>query len=154
MQQQISFLDSQYGKMSNMPCPPTTEQTSKPSSKRSAKSQEPKFMYLSLKSTKGNGPQPELSWEMVSQLPGASITPSVGAFPSVVRESSLSQILEANVPEKYSLTPRASQGILRRATKRGKNLPTALREALEEVIAIASTSSKSEPESQVAAKVS
>ena len=42
----------------------------------------------------------------------------------------LSQILEANAPAKYYLSPRACKGILRRAEKRGKDLPPALRQAL------------------------
>ena len=43
----------------------------------------------------------------------------------------LTAILQANVPEKYSLSPRACQGILRRALIRGKELPEVLRIALE-----------------------
>jgi hypothetical protein len=46
---------------------------------------------------------------------------------------SLSQILEANVPEKYSLSPTACRGILRRAEKRGKTLPEPLHLALAAV---------------------
>lgn len=54
--------------------------------------------------------------------------------PSVVRESTLSQILEDNAPEKYFLSARACEGILRRAEKRGKKLPLMLWEALVETI--------------------
>ena len=43
----------------------------------------------------------------------------------------LSQILMANVSEKYYLSPKACQGILRRASERGKQLPNILRIALE-----------------------
>jgi hypothetical protein len=44
----------------------------------------------------------------------------------------LSDVLETqNVQEKYYLSARACEGILRRAEKRGKKLPEALREALE-----------------------
>jgi hypothetical protein len=46
---------------------------------------------------------------------------------------SLSQILEANPHPKYSLSPKACQGILRRAEKRGKELPEMLQKALERV---------------------
>lgn len=35
------------------------------------------------------------------------------------------------VPEKYYLSPKACQGILRRASVRGKELPEVLRTALE-----------------------
>jgi hypothetical protein len=46
---------------------------------------------------------------------------------------SLSDILEAgNVPQRYFLTRKACEGILRRSEKRGRELPAALRQALEE----------------------
>lgn len=44
---------------------------------------------------------------------------------------SLAQILEPDVAQKYFLSPRACRGILRRAEKRGRNLPPMLRQALE-----------------------
>jgi hypothetical protein len=116
----------------------TKEQISKPYSKRSVASVTGKnILYLSLK--KGNGILPGASWETVGALPGASMTLNTGEFPSVVRESTLSQILQANAPEKYYLSPKACAGILRRAEKRGKELPPMLKEALEEVIATQST---------------
>lgn len=43
----------------------------------------------------------------------------------------LSDILEKNPDPKYNLSPKACMGILRRAEKRGKELPEILREALE-----------------------
>ena len=43
----------------------------------------------------------------------------------------MSQILLAAVPEKYYLSPKACQGILRRASVRGRELPEVLRKALE-----------------------
>jgi hypothetical protein len=46
---------------------------------------------------------------------------------------SLSSILEANVPPKYFLSPTACKGILRRAEKRGKELPEQLKAALTAV---------------------
>jgi hypothetical protein len=52
-------------------------------------------------------------------------------FPSAGQESFLSQILEENVPETYFLSQKACLGILRRASKRGKELPEILKEALE-----------------------
>lgn len=48
--------------------------------------------------------------------------------------SLLSQILEVNVPEKYYLSARACQGILTRASRRGKALPELLKNALLEMI--------------------
>ncbi|WP_275443886.1 hypothetical protein [Petralouisia muris] len=43
----------------------------------------------------------------------------------------MSQILQAGVPERYYLSPKACLGILRRASVRGKELPEVLRKALE-----------------------
>jgi hypothetical protein len=43
----------------------------------------------------------------------------------------LSAILQADAPEKYFLSKKACEGILRRAAKRGKQLPPMLTEALE-----------------------
>ena len=51
----------------------------------------------------------------------------------------LSDILETgSLPERYYLSPKACQGILRRAEKRGKELPPMLRGALEAVVTGAS----------------
>lgn len=52
--------------------------------------------------------------------------------PSVVVDSSLLDILQEtrDVPQKYFLSPKAAQGILRRANKRGKKLPETLEKAL------------------------
>ena len=45
---------------------------------------------------------------------------------------SLSAVLETqDVPQKYFLSPRAATGILRRAERRGRELPLALRHALQ-----------------------
>ena len=44
---------------------------------------------------------------------------------------SLAEILEQDVAQKYYLSPRACRGILSRAERRGKSLPTHLRRALE-----------------------
>lgn len=52
--------------------------------------------------------------------------------PSAAVESTLSQILEANVPKKYYLSAKACEGILRRAERRGKELPPMLKTALEQ----------------------
>lgn len=44
--------------------------------------------------------------------------------------SSLPDVLEATVPSRFFLSPKAAAGILRRAEKRGKDLPPALGQAL------------------------
>jgi hypothetical protein len=46
---------------------------------------------------------------------------------------SLGEILESSVAPKYSLSPTACAGILRRAEKRGRSLPPSLHEALAHV---------------------
>ena len=91
-------------------------------------------MYLCLRQDGGN--LLGASWETVGALPGAHWTHNTGEFPSVERESFLWQILQENAPERYFLTRIACMGILRRAEKRGKELPPMLKEALEEVIAL------------------
>ena len=59
---------------------------------------------------------------------------NTGEYPSAAKESTLSQILEADAPKKYYLSAKACAGILRRAERRGKALPPMLREALEEAV--------------------
>lgn len=65
---------------------------------------------------------------------GACWMPNGSASPSAAVVS-LSSVLEpaASIPQRYYLSPKACAGILRRAEKRGKVLPPALREALERV---------------------
>jgi hypothetical protein len=53
--------------------------------------------------------------------------------------SSLSEILETGqIDPRYFLSAKACSGILRRADKRGKELPPALRQALQQVVAASS----------------
>ena len=132
MLQQISFLDSLFGKTSPEPSAPIKEKTSGPYSSRSATSGVAGLMFLNLRKESGNPLGP--LWEMVAALPGVSMTLNTGESPSAVRESTLSQILDLNAPEKYSLSPRACRGILNRAQRRGKELPDMLRDALMEVV--------------------
>ena len=86
--------------------------------------------------TRANGNPPERFWAMDTVSHGGSSTRNTGECPSVARESTLWQILQANAPEKYYLSARACEGILRRAERRDKTLPTMLREALEEAVAL------------------
>ena len=58
---------------------------------------------------------------------------------------SLSDILETgDVPQRYFLTAKACRGILRRAEKRGKDLPPQLARALQAVVASEPTSTATE----------
>ena len=95
--------------------------------KKSAKSKTVKFIFLDLR----NGKTQERFWEMISQSHGEYSTRLVGEFPKEENASTLSQILMAQVPEKYYLSPKACLGILRRASMRGKTLPDVLHKALE-----------------------
>lgn len=136
MQQQISFLDSLYGKTSPEPSVPTEEKTSRQSSQRSAPSAKTTLMFLDLRPGMG-GNLLGAYWETVTALPGGSTMPKGGEFRNGDAGSTLSQILDLNVPDKYSLSPKACAGIIRRAEKRGKELPSMLREALMETIGLA-----------------
>ena len=60
-----------------------------------------------------------------------------GEYPREENVSNLSQILQDGVPEKYYLSQKACLGILRRASVRGKKLPTVLQRALEKQAATA-----------------
>lgn len=72
-----------------------------------------------------------LYWEILSPYVGESLTLNTGVSPRAVRESSLWQILEVHPHRKYYLSRKACLGILRRARKRGKELPPPLKLALE-----------------------
>ena len=58
----------------------------------------------------------------------------VGEFPREEIESRLSWILEDNVPQRYYLSARACEGILSRASRRGKALPEILHTAMLDMI--------------------
>ena len=133
MEHQISIQDLLCGRTFPEPSAVTEEQTSKPSCKPSVTSaKKDSFLFLNLKGDGGN--LLGASWEMVSVLPGESMTLNFGEYPSDGRESTLSQILDLNAPEKYYLSQKACAGILRRAEKRGKTLPSMLKDALMEVV--------------------
>ena len=125
---------SQYGKTCPEHSQATAARTSDACSKRSQGSKTSKLIFLCL--IKASGQEQEPSWATVGRLPGECWTPNTGESPSVAVESTLSQILQADAPGKYYLSAKACAGILRRAQRRGKEIPTILREALEEVIAL------------------
>jgi len=66
---------------------------------------------------------------------GGYLTLSMPEYHSDAAVCSLSDILETDVPRKYYLSARAARGILRRAEKRGRELPELLTESLQAVIA-------------------
>ena len=71
-------------------------------------------------------------WESSGRLTsgGECWTHGISESPSDAVECSLSSILEESVATKYSLSPKACAGILRRAERRGKTLPGHLEAAL------------------------
>ena len=73
----------------------------------------------------------EFYWELISPWRGGASTLNTGVSPRDAKESSLSQILQADPPLKYYLSPKACLGILRRASERGKALPPKLERALK-----------------------
>lgn len=90
------------------------------------------FQFLDLRG--GDGARPEQSSETAGLWHGGCSTLNVGECPSVESVSQLSQILEVNVPQRYFLSARACQGILTRASRRGKALPDLLKTALLDMI--------------------
>ena len=69
-------------------------------------------------------------WDTISPWHGGVLMHNTGVSPREEKGSSLSLILQAQVPAKYYLTPKACLGILRRAYERGKALPPQLEQAL------------------------
>ena len=93
----------------------------------SRKSAKPIFQCLLL----DDGQEPEWLEVKSAESRGECSMPNFGASPSIVRESSLSQVLESGgATYMYSLTPKACAGILRRAKERGKCLPELLEAVL------------------------
>jgi hypothetical protein len=79
--------------------------------------------------------QSSLSWptQGIATSNGVFLIRNSSESPNAAVECSLSQVLEQNPSDKYSLSQKAAQGILRRANRRGKTLPVQLQTALEQV---------------------
>ena len=118
--------------------------TSQPCWKKLRVSQNQDFLYLDCRTSK-NGQKQEPLTVMGGLSLGELTTLRTGEKPSetavqemlsvwgphsVAEESRLSQILEVNPLPKYNLTAKACQGILRRAERRGKDLPERLKAVL------------------------
>lgn len=71
-----------------------------------------------------------MKWEDDGAWYGELMTRNTGECPNAVVVSRLSQILEETPHPKYNLTAKACQGILRRAERRGKDLPKLLKQVL------------------------
>ncbi len=129
-----NILNSQYGKTFQEPSLQTKEKTSDASWKNLHALSNQVFQFLDLREKKENGQKQEQLPETDGPWRGDYSTLVVGVFPSVENVSRLSWILQDNVPEKYYLSKRACQGILTRASRRGKPLPDLLNNALQEMI--------------------
>ena len=125
---------SLFGKTSPGHSAPTEEKISEPCWKNLPAWNNQTFQFLDLRVGGADGANPEQSQETDGAWLGDSLTLNIGEFPNAERESLLSQILEVNVPQKYFLSARACQGILTRASRRGKKLPDLLQMALLEMI--------------------
>lgn len=101
------------------------------SSKRSSASQSRKPPQLMCLTRAGQHGEATATWTEDGAWRGECLTRNTGESPSAAVESRLSQILQEHPPTKYYLTAAACKGILRRAERRGKELPKMLREALE-----------------------
>lgn len=73
---------------------------------------------------------PKGKWQTAGCIMGECLMPNTGECPKEESVSTLSQILEETPHQKYYLSEKACLGILRRAEKRGKELPEILRLAL------------------------
>ena len=124
--------DSLFGKMYPEHSQATKARTSAPSAKNSSKSSS--RPPLCLRFLKTDGPMRTVIAVKDGRLHIEFLTHNTGEFPSAVVESTLSSILEASAPEKYYLSAKACEGILRRAERRGKELPPMLKTALEQMI--------------------
>lgn len=139
-----SDLGFSFGKTLSEPSAATKDGTSTPCWRKLCVSQNQDFLYLDCR-TSGNGQKQEPSTVMGGLSLGELTTLRTGEKPSetavqemlsvwgphsVAEESRLSQILEANPLPKYNLTAKACLGILRRAERRGKDLPERLKAVL------------------------
>lgn len=154
----FDFLDMPSGKTSKEPSHVTTEMTSGWYLKRCADSKTKMPIFLDLRGDE-SGNSADASWVTAIPWLGDSIMWSISEYhkededyvfslismdtqqlnwflnlsekPILPRPSKLSEILDLNCDlEKYKLSPKACQGILNRARKRGKRLPKILEYAL------------------------
>ena len=131
--EQVTWSD--LGLWSGKMCPEhsraTKGETSRQSSKRSSASQSRKPPILKCLKRDGTpGGATTMRWEDDGAWLGECMTRNTGESPNAAVVSRLSQILEVTPQEKYSLSAKACQGILRRAARRGKDLPETLKAVL------------------------
>ena len=122
----VSIQDTYYGKMCQEPFHQTKEKTLDASLKKLQELKIPQLNFLDLR----GGKVQEKSWETIFPLLGESLMLNTLECPNEGEESSLSQILMEEVPEKYYLIKKACQGILQRAARKEKEIPEPLKKAL------------------------
>lgn len=130
---QVTWSD--LGLWSGKMCPElsaaTKGETSRQSSKRLSASQSRKPPILKCLKRDGQlGVATTMRWEDDGAWLGECMTRNTGESPNAAVVSRLSQILEVTPQEKYSLSAKACQGILRRAERRGKDLSEMLKTVL------------------------
>ena len=126
-----SYLGLWSGKMCPEHSQATKGETLRQSSKRSSASQSRKPPILKcLKKAGQLGGATTMKWEDDGAWLGECMMRNTGESPNAAVVSRLSQILEGTPQEKYSLSAKACQGILRRAERRGKDLPETLKAVL------------------------
>lgn len=124
---------SLFGRTYQEPFPATTEKTSGRFWKNLPALDNQTLPFLDLRGG-ADGARPVQSPETDGLWLGDSWTVNISEWPSAESVSLLSSTLEVNAPEKYYLSARACQGILTRASRRGKKLPELLQTALLEMV--------------------
>ena len=123
------FPDSWFGRTSLEHSAQTVERTSEPYLKKQRESKIKMPLFLDLRGN-SDGLHQAASWVTGGPLLGEYTMHSFGECPSEEKESHLSQILQGGQLQKYYLSEKACQGILRRAKTRGKQLPEILYKTL------------------------
>lgn len=131
MDGQVTWFDLgiSFGRTLSEHSAATEDETSTPCWKKLRVSQNQDFLYLDCRKS-GNGQKQEPLTVMGGLSLGELTTRNTGECPNAVVVSRLSQILEETPRTKYCLTAKACQGILRRADRRGKDLPKRLKAVL------------------------
>ncbi len=117
---------SLFGRMSPELSVLTAEKISAPCWKNLPAWNNQTLQFLDLRGGDSVGNEPGQSSETDGVWLGDSWTVNISEWPSVESVSLLSSTLEVNAPERYYLSARACQGILTRASRRGKKLPDLL----------------------------
>ena len=124
---------SLFGRMSPERSAPTVEKTSAPCWKNLPAWNSQTLLFLDLRGG-ADGARPEQSPETDGAWLGDSSMLNIGECPREENVSLLSWILQVDVPEKYYLSAKACQGILIRASRRGKELSDLRQTALLEMM--------------------